>query len=46
MIPTQTDVEKAKTGPWLIIIAFWLILACIAVTLALSLAIWNLWQAF
>lgn len=34
------------SGFWLSIAAVWLLMFAAAATLALALAIWNLWQAF
>lgn len=47
MIPTPEDARKATGSSfWVGVIAFWLVLFIVAVTLALLLAIWTLVEAF
>lgn len=47
MIPTQEDAKVVTGGSfWAIVIAVWMLLFSVAVTLALALAIWMLVGAF
>lgn len=47
MIPTQDEARKvAGLSFWVVVIAVWLAMGAIAVTLALALGIWNLVGAF
>jgi hypothetical protein len=46
-LPNRDDATAAvRTSVWTLVIAFWLVLFIVAVTLALALAIWHLIGAF
>jgi hypothetical protein len=44
----ETDIDRHWMGHpfWVAFFVLWILMVVVAVTLALALGIWNLWQAF